>query len=79
MTGNNEAVFNYLRTENLLQEGKGFSLNSIYWMLKEKPVYEEIIKILRERRIYVTTIWQFGFFHQDYTAIKGKLLLHNYI
>ena len=79
MTGNNEAVFNYLRTENLLQKGKGFSLNSIYWMLKEKPVYEEIIKILRERRIYVTTVWQFGFFHQDYIAIKGKLLLYNYI
>lgn len=75
MTGDNKAVFEFLKTSNLLQDKKGFSFDLIFWMLKDKASYEEIINILRERRIFVHIVWQFGFFHHDEVAIRGKPLM----
>jgi len=72
MTGDSKAVFDFLRDSNLLHDKKGFSFELIYWMLKNKNHYHEIIGILRDRRIYVQAVWQFGFFHQDAEAVKGK-------
>jgi hypothetical protein len=73
MTGDHQKVFDFLRSSNLLQDTKGFSFELIYWLLKEKAAFQEIINILRERRIYVHTVWQFGFFHNNAQAVKGKL------
>lgn len=72
MTGDNKAVFDFLRTSNLLQDKKGFSFQLILWMLINKEIYSEIVKILRERRIYVNSVWQFGFFHKDPQTVKGQ-------
>lgn len=80
MAGNNHSVYEFLKSSNLLQDKKGFSFELIYWLLIDKKTYQEIIKILRERRIYVHTVWQFGFYHKDPEAVKGKqsVNLHPY-
>ena len=75
MTGDKNSIYDFIKTSNLLQDKKGFSFQLIFWMLKEKEVFEKIINILRERRIYVQTVWEFGFLHKNVRAIKGKKLI----
>jgi len=74
LTKNLSAVYDFLKTNNLFEERRGFSFKMILWMLKDKNIFNQVTKILRKRRIYVEPVWKFAFYHLDEKAVKGKHL-----
>lgn len=55
---------------NSLSNAEIFSFDSIYWLLKEKSFYEQVVQILREKFIFDTIVWQFSVLHGDYATFK---------
>jgi hypothetical protein len=47
-----------------------FQPESIFWMLKNKPVFEKIIAVLRSRCYFNETVWTYSFFHRDLQGIR---------
>lgn len=73
MRGNMAAVYDFLEKSNLFEEKHGFSFSLLLWMLKDREIFDNIITILRKRRIYDEQVWKFGFYHCDEQVVKGKL------
>lgn len=69
--GTLEEVLAYLEAHNL---GR-CDLSFIAWRCKEKPAYEKILALLRERRAYAPSIWAYAFAHRDEPAM-GEFLRH---
>jgi hypothetical protein len=74
ISGNHKEIFTFLQTKNLLKGEKGFRFSDMYWMLDDPKFCLKVIEILRERRIFDGTTWQYGFKHKDEKAIKEYLV-----
>jgi len=73
--GSQEDVLNFARTKNIWNR-KVFDFNAIYWLLLQKEFFLKFIEILRERKYYDATVWQFGFYHKDIPTIKEYFAAH---
>jgi hypothetical protein len=51
-----------MKTVNL-NDTKSFKFHDIFWLLKDKSFYTEVIKILRKRKIFNVTVWSFSVLH----------------
>lgn len=52
----------------------GVSENSkVYWLLKDKEFYSELIKIFKSRGFFDYVVWGFGFYHHDQPIIREFL------
>jgi hypothetical protein len=71
--GSKDDILEFIKSQTTIKQA---DLNKILWLLKEKDFYSRLIEILRSRAIFNQTIWGFGFYHKDETAIK-ELLLQN--
>lgn len=80
-SGDHKQVLKFLETKNIF-DSNVFNPNLILWMLKDKEFYQNVIDILRERKMFEPNIWNYAFYHWDYQAIseivsrnpKGDLL-----
>lgn len=70
LSGNNQAIIDFLLTANLYKGEKGFCFQDIYWMLKDKKFFIQVTDALRSRRIYEENIWKYGFYHKDPQTVK---------
>lgn len=70
--GSKQDILTFLSTKNLLNTAI-FRFSDIYWLLKQKEMFESIIKILREKRIYDRVAWSYGFLHGDTEALTDLL------
>ena len=67
--GSKDDILQFMRT-NSLTNAEIFSFDSIYWLLKEKSFYEQVVQILREKFIFEEVVWQFSVLHGDYATFK---------
>ena len=79
LSGDKHAVIDFLATANILNGEKGFTFNYIYWMLKDKDYFKQVTDTLRDRKIYESCVWAFGFLHKDVETIKEYLMKANHI
>jgi len=70
--GSEADIINFVKTRNLLDPAV-FRFNDIWWLLKNKDIYTQIIQILRERKIYDHNTWGYSFLHSDFQGIKEYL------
>ncbi|CDW90653.1 UNKNOWN [Stylonychia lemnae] len=74
-TGTKEDILEFLKTKNLIKCENGFSWNYLTWMLKDKPFYEKVIQIIRDRYIYNRDVWSFAFYHCSNEEIMREFIL----
>ena len=79
LSGDKQAVIDFLATANILNEEKGFSFYYIYWMLKDKEYFKQVTDTLRERKIYEPSVWAYGFYHKDIDTIKEHIMKSSHI
>ncbi|OMJ77934.1 hypothetical protein SteCoe_22372 [Stentor coeruleus] len=75
LSGRKELILEYLRNKNL--KSKDFSLKEIYWMMKKKDFWLEVVQIFRAQLKYKNSLWGFSFLHQDQLAISEVLSNNN--
>ena len=73
ISGRKDLILEYLRNENLKNSSKGFDLGMIYWMMKNKEFWAEAINIYRSRFSFDATLWSYGFYHNDISALSELL------
>jgi hypothetical protein len=54
LTGTKDDVLEFLKKYNLLKAEKGFNVNDMLWMLKDKAFFKQVIDIYRIRMIFDT-------------------------
>lgn len=52
-----DKVLEFMRTKNIDAGEKGFDIDLILWMLKDKEFFKQVISILRERYLYFEQVW----------------------
>lgn len=67
-----EVLLEFLKTSNLFKENTGFTFEMLFWRLKERSVYDQILEVFRNRRIFHIDVWKFAFYHKDPQGVKGK-------
>ena len=65
-----KVVLDYITnpSTNLLDANQ-FQFNDIYWLLKDKAFYSEMINCCRQRGLYDVCVWKYAFKHQDKEAM----------
>jgi hypothetical protein len=79
ISGDKKIIYEFLQTANLLNGEKGFKFDDMYWMLKDKQFFTEVVQILRERHIYDSNVWGYSFKHYDIEAIKEHIMSQEFI
>lgn len=69
VSGSKSDIIDFLKNKNIF-DTTTFNAYSILWLLKEKEMYSEVIKIFKSRSFFDNTVWQFGFLHKDSNTIK---------
>ena len=71
--GNKKEVLEFIKKSEVIDEE---DLRKIYWMLKEKDFYSQLINILKEKYLYDDDIWQFSIENDDIDSLKEYI--HNH-
>ena len=79
LSGNSQAVIDFLSTANLRKGDKGFSFYDILWMLKDKKFFKQVTDTLRSRRIYDDQVWKYGFYHKDPQTARESIMRNDYL
>lgn len=66
-----DAVLDYLGRTNL---GR-LDLSRIAWRMRDQFAFNSIIEHLRDRQVYSSVLWSYGFFHGD-SRVMGEYLRH---
>lgn len=69
ITGEKKSILNFIREKNILDSKTGYQSRLIFWLLKEKEFYSELINIMRKKSLFERRIWEYGFLHHDEQAI----------
>jgi len=75
--GTKEDILEFLSSKDLVNEA-GFSFNKIYFLMKDKDFWLKTIDILRTKRIFEATIWQYAIFHAkdiDLSLVREAIYL----
>jgi len=67
--GTRGEVLEFLRTHNLHRT----DLNRIAFRMRDKQFFGEVLELLSERHVYNATLWAYGVFHNDDSAIAEFL------
>ena len=60
-----DLILEYLIKENITSVKGDFSLEKIFWMMKNKEFWAKVINIYRSRFCFDKTLWSFAFLHND--------------
>ena len=71
--GNKKEVLEFIKKSEVIDEQ---DLRKIYWMLKEKDFYSQLINILKEKYIFDDDIWQFSIENDDIDSLKEYIYNH---
>ena len=67
--GTNEEVINFLNRENVLR----LDLNQIAFRMKDADFFKQVIKVLRNRYTFNSTLWSYSLMHDEIKAINEFL------
>lgn len=70
--GTKKDILEFVSTKNILNP-QIFNFFDIYYLLKDKEFYLEIMAILRTRGIYDQNCWAFAYYHNDLDGIREHL------
>ena len=45
----------------------------LLWMLIDRDFYQNLINVLRTRKMFIQEVWAYGLYHRDLPAIKELL------
>jgi hypothetical protein len=63
--GSRADILNFVRTKNILNSNI-FNFNDIYYLLKDKDFYLQLIAILREKKTFDYMTWTYSVYHADH-------------
>lgn len=69
LSGSKEDIINFLSTKNIFDPST-FNISSVLWLLKERSMYDQVVKIFKNRSYYSRNVLEFGLFHKDKQAIQ---------
>lgn len=75
--GTKEQILDFLRNKNVLSSEKGFSFDKIMFLMTEKDFWLKVIKIFRQREIFVDKVWAESMRHLDPEALGEYLVSKN--
>lgn len=61
MGGNQAEILQFMETANLVNQERQFSWDQIQFLLKDQAFYSKLIAILRRRKIYNESVWNWAF------------------
>ena len=70
--GSIEDIIEFIKSKNILNE-KIFRFDQVYWLLKNKAFYDNLIQICVDKGYYENIVWSFSMYHGDYQKIKQFL------
>jgi hypothetical protein len=65
--GSKSDILEFISSQKIIKHNE---LSKVFWLLKEKDFYLSLIDILRKRGLFNITVWVFGFYHKDESAIR---------
>ena len=68
-TGDKNSIYNYFENDACLPQ----DVSLVFWLAKDKEFFKKLIGILRNRGIFNSVFWGYGFMHYDIEAIKEYL------
>jgi len=66
----------FLRTKNIQKYENQFNWNYILWMMKDKPFWEKVLKILKDRYIFYAGVWSYAFYHNYNGDVLKEYLMN---
>jgi hypothetical protein len=67
--GTDAQVFTHLKENNIDR----LDLNLIAFRMKDKESFRTVMALLRQRHVYSNTLWSYGIYHNDASAIREYL------
>ena len=71
--GNKKEVLDFIKKSNILKEE---DLEKIYWMLKDKDFYNQLINILKNKNIFNDDIWEYSSNNEDIDSLQEYIQNH---
>ena len=71
--GNKKEILEFIKKSDVIKEE---DLEKIYWMLKDKDFYEQLINILKAKYIYNDDIWEYSSNNEDIDSLQEYI--HNH-
>ena len=69
--GNKKEILEYIKKCEVIREN---DLDKIYWMLKDKDFYNQLINILKDKYIYDNNVWEYSSNLEDIDSLQEYLL-----
>lgn len=72
-TGKTDLILNFIR-EKPIDTIKGFRWDDVYWLLRDYGFYEQLIKILKQQRIFDSVVWSYSMYHKKSEELMAEYL-----
>ena len=72
--GNKKEILEFIYKTDIIKNNDS---KKIYWLLKDKEFYNELITILKNKYIYDENIWEYSREHGDINSLKEYILSKN--
>ena len=69
--GNKKEILDFIQKANVI---KTEDLEKIYWMLKDKDFYKQLISILKKKYIFDEDIWEYSTYNEDIESLQEYIL-----
>ena len=71
--GNKKEILDFIQKANIIKEE---DLEKIYWMLKDKDFYKQLINILKNKYIFDDDIWEYSSNNEDIESLQEYIHYH---
>ena len=71
--GNKKEILEFIKNSKVIKEE---DLEKIYWMLKDKDFYKQLINILKDKYIFNDNIWEYASSNEDIDSLQEYI--HNH-
>ena len=72
-TGNITNIINMIKNTPI-EKLKGFNWEDVYWLLKDKLFFDQLIAVLKQQRRFYPRVWQYSLFHKSDDKLISEYL-----
>ena len=72
--GNKKEILDFIKKSDVIKEE---DLGKIFWMLKDKDFYKQLIEILKNKYIYEDNIWEYSTQNEDIDSLQEYICRNN--
>ena len=72
-------ILSFIEKKNILNQKLGFDFSLIYWLLKDKGFFMDLISILKAKKVFNSRVWSYSIYHHVPSLISEYLFSSKFL